>query len=55
MELKLFEDKNIDIIYQDYHTPHYKQLTKQFEPNMCIIDLLLNHGPDSKEIILSAK
>jgi hypothetical protein len=55
MQIELFKDKKIDIIYQDYHTPQYKQLTKHFEPNMCIIDLLLNHGPKSKEIILSTK
>ena len=55
MELELFEAENIDVIYQNYTTPMYPQLGKDFEPNMCILDLLLNNGPDSKEIILSAK
>ena len=55
MELDLFEEENLQIIYQDYHSPEYSQLGIGFEPNMCILDLLLNHGPKSKEIILSSK
>jgi len=55
METELFDKENINIIYQDYKTPEYKQLGKGFEPNLSILDLLLNYGPDSKEIILSYK
>jgi len=55
MELDLFDKANIDVIYQDYTSPQYKQLGDTFEPNMCILDLILNHHDKAKEIILSAK
>lgn len=51
---KIFSDNGINIVYQDYKHPTYKQnKTKLFEPNIAVIDLLFNCGPDSKRIILS--
>lgn len=55
MDVKLFEEANIQIIYQDYKHPEYKQVYKGFEPYMCILDLIFNHGPDSLKILMNEK
>lgn len=42
------------IVFQDYAHPRYEQHGHdRFEPNMCILDLLFNHGPRSLEILMS--
>lgn len=43
---KYFNDNNIQLYFQDYNHPSYKQLWKDFIPNMSIIDLLFNVSPD---------
>ena len=41
------------MIFQEYQHPLYTQLYNAFIPNLSVIDLLFNEGPDSLEIILS--
>ena len=53
METALFEKNNISISYQDYSYPIYKQQYHGFVSNLSIIDLLLNHGPASRELVLA--
>ena len=48
----LFNEANITVQWHNYQHPTYKQRFTGFQPNMSIIDLLFNMGPDSKEIIL---
>lgn len=49
---KLFEKNNINLQYQNYIPTEYPQnLTKSFLPNLSIIDLLSNMGPNSLDII----
>jgi hypothetical protein len=48
----LFSTANIDVQWHSYEHPAYKQSFSGFEPNMSIIDLLFNHGPQAKEILL---
>lgn len=48
-----FKEKGIDIYFQDYKHPEYKQLHGNFLPYMSAIDLLFNEGDRSKEIMLS--
>ena len=51
---EIFIEKGINIIYQDYNHPWYKQYKRiNFEPKIAVIDLLFNCGPESIEIILS--
>ncbi len=52
MEESKFSDSNIKIIWHNYTHPFYKQNFDGFEPNMSIIDLLFNLGPEAKSIIL---
>jgi hypothetical protein len=46
-----FDKNNIELIWQEYKHPTYKQLYEDFIPQLSIIDLLFNEGPNSKNII----
>lgn len=46
-----FKKTKIDIIYQEYNHPVYKQQYENFISHMCIMDLLFNYGPSSNDII----
>lgn len=46
-----FDKNNIELIWQEYKHPTYKQLYEGFIPQLSIIDLLFNEGPNSKNII----
>ncbi|MCW3996193.1 MAG: WbqC family protein [Candidatus Bathyarchaeota archaeon] len=48
----LFTEANIEVQWHNYDHPIYKQNFEGFQPNMSIIDLLFNMGPQAKEIIL---
>jgi hypothetical protein len=50
-----FKQKNVNIEWIDYKSPHYKQTCDQFVPNLSTFDLLVNEGPGSKEIIKKSK
>ena len=52
VSLEKFHDKGIKVYFQDYNHPEYKQRFTPFEPYMCVLDLLFNHGPESMNIIL---
>ena len=47
----LFKENNIELIWQNYKHPVYKQQFNGFIPYMSILDLLFNEGPNSKNII----
>ena len=49
---QLFKNNNIELIWQNYKHPTYKQLYGEFIPYLSILDLLFNEGPKSKDIIL---
>lgn len=51
LNLQLFEEKKIHVIFQDFKHPTYPQQYNGFEPYMSAIDALLNVGPkvDSHE------
>lgn len=56
LDEKLFLQNNINIQYQNYLPTKYPQhLTKSFIPNLSIIDLLANVGPDSLSVINGEK
>jgi hypothetical protein len=51
MNLELFEEEGIEVIFQDFKHPVYHQLFGDFEPYMSAIDLLFNYGDNSLEIL----
>jgi hypothetical protein len=50
---KAFFNSNIKLQMHNYIHPTYQQHFEGFEPNMSIIDLLFNLGPQAKEAICS--
>lgn len=46
-----FEAAGIDVVFQSYDHPTYPQLHGDFEPYLSIVDLLMNCGPDSPNIL----
>lgn len=53
LETERFQEEGIDLVFQDYDAPVYNQVYNDvFVPNLSILDLLMNHGPESRSIIL---
>jgi len=49
---KLFEKNNLRLEYQNYLPQRYPQnLSKSFIPDLSILDMLVNVGPDSLKLI----
>ena len=48
---KDFDDRGIELIWQNYKHPEYSQLNGEFISHLSIIDLLFNNGDKSKEMI----
>jgi len=46
-----FARAGIEVEYQDYRHPGYRQLHGDFIPNLSVVDLLFNHGPESLSIL----
>jgi len=53
LDLQDFIEAGIDIKFQDYSHPEYKQVYQPFIAYMSIVDLLFNCGSDSLAILLS--
>jgi hypothetical protein len=52
LEEKLFEENHLKLEYQSYApTPYPQRFTKVFVPNLSILDMLANVGPDSLKVI----
>ena len=51
MDLSKFWAEGIDVVFQGFYHPVYDQLFGEFEPNMSVVDLLFNYGPQSLELI----
>jgi hypothetical protein len=53
LDVNCFLKAGIEIIFQDYNHPVYKQRFHPFIPYLSVVDLLFNHGPESLEILLN--
>lgn len=51
--IQKFKDAGIGVEFQNYRHPIYAQLYGNFIPNLSVVDLILNHGPQSLKIITS--
>jgi len=54
MNLDTWSEAGIEVEFQDYRHPTYPQLFGPFEPNLSVLDLIFNCGPDSLNIVRSA-
>lgn len=49
---KIFEENGIKVVFRNFEQQKYnQQFNNNFEPQMSILDLILNHGKESKNII----
>lgn len=48
----LLNKHGIELIYSDFKHPEYDQLWGDFESHLSILDLLMNHGKKSRNILL---
>jgi len=55
LDIKQFDKISIDLIYQKYQHPKYKQIKSNFISNLCILDLLFNVGPQSLDVIMTGQ
>lgn len=53
LDESIFTAAGIAVRYQDYSHPSYAQCQPGFEPFMGVLDLIFNHGPASREILLN--
>lgn len=54
LDRKLFDDAGIEIVQQRWQAPVYPQLHGSFVPDLSIVDILMNCGPESLKILLGA-
>jgi hypothetical protein len=47
-----FTENNIRLVYQSYKISEYPQLWNNFIPNLSVVDLLFNCGPESKKYLV---
>jgi hypothetical protein len=48
----LLQEHGIELRYDEFESHEYPQLWGDFEPNLSVLDLLLNCGPGSRELAL---
>jgi hypothetical protein len=51
-DVAAFNAAGITVEFQDYQYPTYNQLHGPFISNMSALDLLFNHGPESRKILM---
>lgn len=54
-EYGIFEDNSIQVVFQNFHHPTYRQVHEPFVPYASVLDLLFNEGPEALEIIRSGR
>jgi hypothetical protein len=50
-ELPILTDRGIDVVFQHYEHPQYRQMFPPFEAQASVLDLLFNEGENSLSII----
>ncbi len=55
LNLNEFKEVNVGVRFHEFHHPEYRQLFEPFLPYMSSIDLLFNHGKESKNILFHDK
>jgi len=55
LDLNIFENNDIKVIFEKFQHPTYSQINSKFLPNMSIIDLLFNEGEKAINILRQCK
>jgi hypothetical protein len=51
----LFKNEGIKVVYEKFEPPKYNQIYGDFIPNLSVIDLLFNEGPNAAKILKETK
>ena len=51
LDCQPFLESGIQVEFQEFHHPVYRQMHEPFLPCMSMVDLLFNHGPRSLDIL----
>jgi len=51
-QVESFQQKGIEVIFQEYKHPTYKQLFEDFHPFLSALDLLFNYGDESCDVLM---
>jgi len=54
-EIDAFHRKSIEVFFQNYEHPHYRQMFPPFIPNASILDLIFNEGQRALEVLRSGR
>jgi hypothetical protein len=50
--VEAFQTAGVQVIFQEYKHPVYAQQHGEFTSHLSVLDLLFNHGPRSREILM---
>ncbi len=53
IDRELFSKEGIEVVFQNYRHPEYRQFHPPFLSHLSVIDLLFHYGPNSLQIIVS--
>ena len=51
LDINSFKKAGIDVLFHNYNHPKYSQHDYKFLPNLSVIDLIFNEGPESSSFI----
>lgn len=54
LDAAMFSSAGIELLFHDYTHPEYRQAFSGFEAYMSAVDVLFNHGPAARDILLSS-
>jgi hypothetical protein len=54
-ELAVMTERSVEVAFQHYEHPIYRQLFPPFQPYACILDLLFNEGENALAIVRSGR
>ena len=52
---EIFSKNKIDVIYEKFSHPVYRQIHGKFLPNMTVMDILFNEGENATKILKESK
>jgi len=53
LDAAMFRTAGIEVAIQEWHAPRYAQLHGDFVPDLSIVDLIMNVGPDSLSVLMA--
>lgn len=55
LDAKLFQDAGIEVVFEKFEHPTYRQVHGEFTPYLSVIDVLFNEGENARNILARSK